>query len=71
MARQLRDYFKAGVELVWYVDPSDRTVLVYHSLESVVTLTECDDLDGEHLLPGFRLSIRDWFERASCIKPTA
>ena len=70
MARKLRDYFEAGVELVWCVDPSDRTVRVYHSVEAVVTLTETDDLNGEHLLPGFRLSIRDWFDRASRIKPT-
>ncbi len=71
MNRKLRDYFAAGVELVWYVDPSDRTVRVYHSLETVVTLTEADDLDGEQLLPGFRLSIRDWFERAFRIRPNA
>ncbi len=69
MARKLRNYFEAGVELVWYVDPTDRTVRVYHSVESVVTLTESDDLDGEQVLPGFRLSIRDWFDRASRIKP--
>ena len=71
MARKLRNYFEAGVEIVWYVDPSDRTVRVYHSVESVVTLTEADDLDGEQLLPGFRLSIRDWFDRASRIRPNA
>ena len=71
MARKLRDYFEAGVELVWYVDPSDRTVRVYHSPEAVVTLTEADDLDGEQILPGFRLSIRDWFDRASRIRPNA
>ena len=71
MTRKLRDYFEAGVELVWYVDPSDRTVRVYHSPESVTTLTEADNLDGEQLLPGFRLSIRDWFDRASRIRPNA
>ncbi|MCX7411361.1 MAG: Uma2 family endonuclease [Planctomycetales bacterium] len=71
MTRKLRDYFEAGVELVWYVDPSDRTVRVYHSLEAVTTLTDADDLDGEQLLPGFRLSIRDWFDRASRIRPNA
>ena len=71
MTRKLRDYFEAGVELVWYVDPSDRTVRVYHSPEEVITLTEADTLDGEQLLPGFRLSIRDWFDRASRIRPNA
>ncbi len=69
MTRKLRDYFEAGVELVWYVDPSDRTVRVYHSPEAVTTLTDADDLDGEQILPGFRLSIRDWFDRASRIRP--
>ena len=69
MTRKLRDYFEAGVELVWYVDPPTRTVRVYHSPETVTTLTEADDLDGEQLLPGFRLSIRDWFDRASRIRP--
>ncbi len=71
MARKLRDYFEAGVELVWYVDPTDRTVRVYHSPEAVVTLTEADDLDGEQILPGFHLSIRDWFEQALRIRPMA
>ena len=71
MARKLRDYFEAGVALVWYVDPSDRTVRVYHSPEAVVSLTEADDLDDEQFLPGFRLSIRDWFDRASRIRPNA
>ncbi len=71
MTRKLRDYFEAGVELVWYVDPSDRTVRVYHSPEEVITLTEADTLDGEQLLPGFFLSIRDWFDRASRIRPNA
>ncbi len=69
MARKLRNYFEAGVELVWYVDPADRTVRVFHSPDDVVTLTEADDLDGEQILPGFHLSIRDWFDRASRIRP--
>ena len=71
MTRKLRDYFEAGVELVWYVDPSDRTVRVYHSPEAVTTLTDADDLDGEQILPGFRLSIRNWFDQASRIRPNA
>jgi Uma2 family endonuclease len=71
MSRKLRDYFDAGVELVWYVDPSDRTVRVYRSAEVVTILTEADWLDGERLLPGFRLNIRDWFERATRVRPIA
>ncbi len=69
MARKLKDYFDAGVALVWYVDPPTRTVRVYHSPESVVTLTDADELDGETVLPGFRLAIGDWFDRALRVRP--
>ena len=64
MACKLKDYFEAGVKLVWYVDPSTRTVRVYRSPESFVIKGETDKLDGEDVLPGFRVSVRTWFERA-------
>lgn len=69
MTRKLHDYFDAGVKLVWYVDPRKRTVQVYHSPTTFKTLTDADELDGESVLPGFRLSIRDWFDRASRVRP--
>lgn len=69
MARKLRDYFEAGVELVWYVDPPTRTVRVYRAPDAFVTLTDADMLDGENVLPGFRLSIREWFDRALRVRP--
>jgi len=64
MNRKLADYFNAGVRLVWYADPETRSVRVYHATDQVETLTEADELDGEDVLPGFRLSIRDWYARA-------
>ena len=69
MARKLKDYFDAGVKLVWYVDPPTRSVRVYHSPENFVTKTEQDELDGEDVLPDFRVSIRDWFDRALRVRP--
>ena len=69
MARKLKDYFDAGVKLIWYVDPPTRSVRVYHSPENFVTKTEHDELDGEDVLPGFRVSIRDWFDRALRVRP--
>ncbi len=69
MARKLRDYFEAGVELVWYVDPPTRSVRVYRSPADCVTLTDADMLDGENVLPGFQVSIREWFDRASRVRP--
>jgi Uma2 family endonuclease len=64
MARKLDEYFRAGVDLVWYVDPKKRTVRVYSAPDRSVVLREDQTLDGGDMLPGFSLSIRDWFAEA-------
>ena len=56
-----QDYFTAGVELVWEIDPSARTVAVYTSTTDVTTLTVADTLDGGSALPGFTLRLQDLF----------
>lgn len=55
------DYFTAGVQLVWEVDPVRRTVAVYTSETAVVTLGVDDTLDGGAVLPGFVLPLRELF----------
>jgi Uma2 family endonuclease len=62
MSRKRREYFKAGVRLVWIADPRKRTVSVYRSAQDVRELGEDDELDGEDVLPGFRYSIREWMD---------
>ena len=64
MARKLGEYFAAGCRLVWYVLPDDRAVRVYTGPTAVRVLREDDVLDGGAVLPGFRLAIREWFDRA-------
>jgi Uma2 family endonuclease len=64
MERKLREYFEAGVRLVWLVDPRTRTVRVFTGPGTPVALTEADVLDGGDVLPGFSLSIGEWFARA-------
>lgn len=64
MDRKLQEYFDAGVKLVWYTYPETQTVLVYRSVDQVRELTVDDSLDGEDVLPGFMLSIREWFSHA-------
>jgi len=61
MALKRRDYFAAGVELVWEVDPTDRTVAVYTSATAMRTLTIADTLDGGTVLPGFEVVVGDVF----------
>jgi Uma2 family endonuclease len=64
MARKLDEYFRAGVRLVWYVDPKRRNVRVYTARDRSELLHEDRALDGGDVLPGFSLSIRDWFAEA-------
>jgi Uma2 family endonuclease len=61
MARKLGEYFRAGVRLVWIVDPPARTVAVYTAPEQFTVLTEADTLDGAPVLPGFTLPLRELF----------
>jgi len=57
---KLADYFTAGVEVVWVVDPSLRKVFAYRSLTDVRQF-EDDRLVEEDVLPGFSLSLADLF----------
>ena len=61
MAAKRRDYFSAGVELVWEIDPKTRTVAVYRSAADVATLGSDEVLDAGEVLPGFQLPLRDLF----------
>jgi len=65
IGQKIQEYFGAGGKLVWIVDPNARTVRVYTSPRRSVLLTEDDTLDGRKVLPGFSLSVRQWFARAS------
>jgi Uma2 family endonuclease len=61
MAVKLQEYFAAGVELVWEIDPRARTVVVSTAATQSTTLTEADTLDGGTVLPGFALPLQQLF----------
>jgi Uma2 family endonuclease len=61
MARKRREYFRAGVRLVWEVDPVARRVTVYRALQRYKVLSEAETLRGEPVLPGFELPLRKLF----------
>ena len=64
MERKLRDYFEAGVRLVWYVDPRGRTVRVYLSPSDERLLDRAESaLTGEPVLPGFSVALGELFSR--------
>jgi len=64
MTRKLHDYFRAGVRLVWYLDPDARTLHSYTSAERCETLREGDLVTAGDVLPGFQFRLGDLFAQA-------
>jgi len=58
---KLQDYFSSGARLIWVVDPAEKTALVYRAPETDRLLHATDTLDGEDVLPGFRLPLAELF----------
>lgn len=61
MAAKRDLYARAGVPLLWWVDPAARTVTVHRPGHPPATLTEADTLDGADILPGLTIPIADFF----------
>jgi Uma2 family endonuclease len=61
MNAKRRDYFAAGVEVVWEIDPRGRQVTVYGAAGDSAVLRPGDVLEGAPALVGFRLPVQDLF----------
>ena len=61
MAEKRRLYARAGVPLLWWVDPSRRTVTVYRPGSEPELLTDADALDGGDVLPGLSIAVAEIF----------
>lgn len=55
------DYLSSGSRLVWIVYPKRKMVIVYRPNNTVSFLYETDELDGEDVIPNFRLSLEKVF----------
>jgi len=58
---KVRAWLDAGAAMVWVANPAQRTVTVHRSSTDTHTLTENDDLDGQHVIPGFRCRVSEIF----------
>jgi Uma2 family endonuclease len=65
MELKLGEYFRAGVRLVWFIEPKSRSARVYTAADQCTRLVEDQALDGGDVLPGFTLTLRQLFEQAS------
>ncbi len=61
--RKIREYFAAGSQLVWIIDPKTQTVRVHTSVSESSLLAKNDTLDGGTVLPGFQLKLKNFFEK--------
>jgi Uma2 family endonuclease len=64
MNRKLKDYFAAGVKLVWFIDPASESAIVYEGLRTSRNLTSGDSLKGGKVLPEFELPLKELFKKA-------
>jgi Uma2 family endonuclease len=59
--RKVAAWLDAGSRMVWVANPKLRTVSVHRSSSGVITLTEADELDGDDVVPGFKLPVAEVF----------
>jgi Uma2 family endonuclease len=69
MNLKLREYFEAGVRLVWYIDPPTRTARIFTAVDQVQTIDENGLFDGRDVLPGFQLRLGELFDRVPRAAP--
>ncbi|HLQ37418.1 MAG TPA: Uma2 family endonuclease [Planctomycetota bacterium] len=58
---KVRDYLLAGTRMVLVIDPELRTVTVSRTVDATRILGEHDVLDGEDVVPGWRLQLSELF----------
>jgi Uma2 family endonuclease len=63
MRNKLRDYFKAGVRLVWFLYEKKRKAVEYQSRTKKRVVEIDGKLDGGDVLPGFSLPLKKLFMR--------
>ncbi len=70
--KKVQEYLRAGVRLVWVIDPENRTLLVHRADRTLAEFKPDDELTGEDVIPGFRCHVRDFFKPLDLLtKPPA
>jgi Uma2 family endonuclease len=63
MERKLREYFQAGVRLVWCIEPRIHTARAYTAIGEWTEIGPGGSLLGGDVLPGFELPLAQLFAR--------
>ncbi len=59
--QKVREYFAAGVQVIWHIHPTLQMVRVFTSLKSSTTYFENDIVDAGPVLPDLQLVVNDLF----------
>ena len=59
--RKVREYMAAGVPLLWVIYPDTQTARVHRPTNAEQAIPPDGHLDGEDVLPGFKLRLADLF----------
>ena len=62
--QKLMHYQEVGVTLIWVIHPVTETVQIYHLNNGLIPITvdRNEELDGETVVPGFRLPLNTFFD---------
>jgi Uma2 family endonuclease len=60
--QRIRDYLDVGVRLLWVIYPNAGCAMILRPDGSAHMARETEALDGEEVLPGFRLELGPLFE---------
>ena len=65
LSSKAHEYLKAGVVLVWIIDPKTRKARTFRQGRKMVEVLEGGALIGEDVLPGFKLELKSVFSRVN------
>lgn len=60
--RKVQEYLAMGARLVWVINPSERSAVVFCASAAPQILSDDAALDGEDVLPGFTLPLSELWE---------
>jgi Uma2 family endonuclease len=59
---KIAEYLKAGVVVVWVVDPETDSVQVHELNKPMQVVKQDEELRSPEVLPGFSVMVREFFE---------
>ncbi len=60
--QKIRDYFSAGVQIIWCILPNHKEVKVYKSIKEIKVCLEDDICDVGNLIPDFLIPVHEIFQ---------